>query len=66
VQTRKISAWLGEHLCERTNEESLTLILEAMDDFSQKSSVQTFGASTIEVVGAGETVTTEMRVGGFP
>jgi len=52
-------------LCERTNEESLTLILEAMDDFSQKSSVNTFGASTIEVVGAGETVTAEMRGGGF-
>jgi hypothetical protein len=65
VQANKFPAGRSEHSCQRTDEESLTLILEAMDDLSQKSSIPPACASTIEIVDAKETVTAEIRAWGF-
>ena len=39
VQTGKFSAGRMKHLCQGTGEESLTLILESMDDLSKEPSI---------------------------
>ena len=65
VLTNKFPAGHTEHSCQRTDEESLTLILEAMDDLSQNSSIHPSCASTIEIVAASETVTAKIGAWGF-
>ena len=61
----KFSGWLSEHLREWADEESLIFILEAMDNLSQKSSIQTSGPSIVEMEATSETVTAKMWSQGF-
>ena len=61
----KFFGWLSEHLREWADEESLIFILEAMDNLSQKSSIQTSGPSIVEMEATSETVTANMWSQGF-